>query len=585
VVAGGLAALFSWQSWINPFVDGGRELAVPARLADGARLYRDVVFYYGPVGPWVNAIALRLFGRHFGVLEAVGLLLTVVLFVSLYRLTARAGSPLSACVATTLAAALCVGAPNGGAFLFPYSFGALFALSGGFLCLSSFAAGSPVLAATGLSLALAAKPEIGAAAAMILLVSLWRATNRRAATRRTLGVVVWGCGIAAILYGVAFAGLSREHLFPQGPLTLLAPPAEWRRVYAIVSGLEDPARSLESIATALFLAVVILAGAGVVAAAASRGRALRRIVAGVWALVLLLSIVFLATPRGAAIDDRLPPLLAPMPLAAAAAALLLLRAPLDEVRRSRFLLFGFSACVGTRVLLGLAYGAVTTPYSIFAVPGLAATAAVLTLDGLSSRLAHPAVFRRAAAAVFLALALTALLRQRRFHPPWGALPVETAAGTLRLPAEKAAVLGAALRDLEARARPGDELAGFPEAGFFHFVTGLSNPLRQDQVLPGHLDREGETLASRLLEQRRPRFVLLLNQPAPAFGRVAFGRDYAVRLWAAVLRGWAPVAAFGDPRPDVPVGSESFFIRIYEPGPPRPARDVEPSTGRAVEPGA
>ena len=64
-LAGVASALLSWNRWIRPFVDGSRELQVPARLADGERLYRDVSYYYGPAAPWINGAALEIFGRRF----------------------------------------------------------------------------------------------------------------------------------------------------------------------------------------------------------------------------------------------------------------------------------------------------------------------------------------------------------------------------------------------------------------------------------------------------------------------------------------------------------------------------------------
>ncbi len=59
LLAGGLSIAATLRSWINPFVDSSREMNVPARLAEGERLYRDVVYYYGPAGPWINAAALN----------------------------------------------------------------------------------------------------------------------------------------------------------------------------------------------------------------------------------------------------------------------------------------------------------------------------------------------------------------------------------------------------------------------------------------------------------------------------------------------------------------------------------------------
>jgi hypothetical protein len=135
VLAGVLSAWASWRTWILRFVDSSREMNVSARLVAGERLYRDVVYYYGPAGPWINAAAVAAFGRRFASLEVVGPVAAAVLFASL-----RAGTRLSAIAAFVWAAALAIGAPNGGSSLFPYSFGALDAFAGAFVALPAAAA-------------------------------------------------------------------------------------------------------------------------------------------------------------------------------------------------------------------------------------------------------------------------------------------------------------------------------------------------------------------------------------------------------------------------------------------------------------
>src|ERR1700674_3486977 len=140
VIAGIVAIAVSWQSWIDPLVDSGREMDVPWRLLQGERLYRDITYYYGPIGPWVNALELRLFGNVWLSLELVCTAVSAVIFLLLFRLTRRAGGLLSAATATTLAAAVCMAAPRGGAFVFPYSSSGLFALAGGLLALDAAAA-------------------------------------------------------------------------------------------------------------------------------------------------------------------------------------------------------------------------------------------------------------------------------------------------------------------------------------------------------------------------------------------------------------------------------------------------------------
>src|SRR5438445_5034294 len=98
-LAGALSAWASWRTWILPFVDSSREMNVPARLVDGERIYRDVVYYYGPAGPWANAAAIAAFGRRFVALEVAGLVAAAILFASLAYLSSRAGSRLSAIAA------------------------------------------------------------------------------------------------------------------------------------------------------------------------------------------------------------------------------------------------------------------------------------------------------------------------------------------------------------------------------------------------------------------------------------------------------------------------------------------------------
>ena len=552
---------------------------VPARVASGDRLYRDVVHYYGPVGPWIEAAALRIFGRRLEVLEALGLLAAVLLFVSLWRLTARAGNAVAATLAATWAAALCLGAPNGGSFLFPYAFDALFAIAGGFFGLM-LAAEPPTAArsagaAAGIALALSAKPEVGAAALVGLLAAAARDRGTPRA-RAAVRIAAAGAGAAAALWIAAVAGLPRSALFPEGPGALFAPPAEWRAVYRAISGLADPAGGLSAVATALFLDAALLAA---ILLAARAAVAAPRAAAAGWAALVAAATAGLARPW-AGVEDRLPTLLAPMPLAAAAGALWLLREPFDEARRARFLLYAFTAALASRVVLGVHYGAVTTPYAILAVPGLAATAAVLALETLPARTRFPAAFRRAAAVVFLAVAALAVVRWRRLLPPSSAAPVRTRAGSLLLPRERAAALDGALSYLAAAARPGDSLSGFPEAGFVNFVTGLRNPLREEQILPGHLDAASERRVVDRIESDRtgPRFVVLVNQGAPAFGAVAFGRDYAVEIWRAVERRYRLAATFGPGPPDASVGDPRFFIRVYERAPPAAASGAEREPG-------
>ncbi|HEX5854598.1 MAG TPA: hypothetical protein VFZ57_03180, partial [Thermoanaerobaculia bacterium] len=421
------------------------------------------------------------------------------------------------------------------------------------------------LGSAGLGLALAAKPEIGAAAALVLLVAGLRGQQSWEQKKPMFGIVLFGALTATALYAVAFAGVRWSDLSPEGPFALFSPPEPWRHVYRILSGLATPEESLRSAATSLFLDLLIVAAALAVARLATRPRGPVELA---WILAVAAAVAFFGFGPGTVLDDRLPPLLSPLPLLSAAAALALLRAPLDRVGHARWLLYGFSAAVATRLLLGLRYGAITTPYSILAFPGLAASAAVLTLDQLADRFPARRMARRFLAVVFVAFAAVALARWQRLQAS-GRDRVVTSGGALRLRSDRAVAVAGTLRFLAAHSRPGDTLSGFPESGgFFNFVTQLRNPLRQEQVLPGHLDPAGEERLIRRIETGGPRFILVANRPTPEFGAARFGIDYAAGVWSEIERRYSIRATFGPAPPEAVIGSPLFFIHLYERNDPR-----------------
>jgi hypothetical protein len=664
----------NWLRWINPFVDSGREMNVPARLAAGERLYRDIVFYYGPAGPWLQALVLRAAGgaaRVAGLprspspfaapaaavaagpswlpLEIACLALAAAILFLLYRLAA-AGGPRSALAATALAAAFCVGAPHGGAFIFPYSASSLYALAGALLALTA-SLGRPgwrrrALVGGGLALALAARAEIGAATALILLIATVRfrpglspetvpgvadrpgaapgamphdaaprdapsreapaAAPRAAAPLLTAEVLAGvadlslGAAAALAIYVAAFAGVSWHLLLAQGPLThALAMPPEWKDLYGSVSGLARLDRSLPKLAWGLALEALVLVVCAWPARAifpagrpaggrpsapsaptassapsgwpAGRARLLPRLVFAAAVVAGVAAFGWwggpLRWPSGRIADD-LPPVLFPLPLVAAAATLAALRRPLTDRGRARFMLFALAAALGSRVVLGCKIGPEMFAYCALPLPLLLATAGVLGADLLAPRLRDPGGFRFRFAV--LAVALAGLYLFRLGALAWGPhiVPLDTPGGSLRLPWKEANAIAGTLDYLAGRARPGDRLASFPEAGFFNFVTGLPNPMREEEIFPGVLDGGREAEATARLLASRPRFVLLANRPTPEFGPRAFGDDYATSFWSAVEDHYSLAATFGNAAEGAPIGARRFFIRIFELDPAR-----------------
>jgi hypothetical protein len=579
LLAGAAALAVSWQCWINPLVDSGRDLDVAWRLALGERLYRDVTFYYGPFGPWLDCLALNLLGYRFLSLEILCLALAAGSLGLLFALTRRAGSFSSALFATALAAAFCLGAPNGGAFIFPYSSSSLLALCGALVALLATSGGGPDgpaartsswarrgLAAGGLALALGARLEVGMAAAAVLVAAALGSPNRRGALREALAAVAGGCLAAGAAYGLACAGLPLQDVVADGPLKhFLGLPPEWRALYWHVLGLERPRVTVERFAGALLLDGLILWACARFALPHRRQEGDGRAARPPWfALAVALCFVAYGASRWCVDAQNLPPVVMPLPaIAAVAAAATALRSPLAGRERDRFLLFGFSAALAARVAFGLTVGPRMSPYAALPLPALLASATVMAWDLLAPRLGAPAVFRRRLAAILTLFAALFLYRLQRLDQAPRRVRLSTPAGTLRLPEPEAAAIGEALDFLNRHARSGETLAAFPEGGFFNFVSGLRSPLRQDQIFPGVLDVRRESAAAERLVAGRPRYVLLLNRPTAEYGPTSFGLDYATRLWREVERHYALHAVFGLAQGDAPVGAKPFFIRLYE----------------------
>ncbi len=559
----------TWMSWLSPTIDTGRELNIPARIAQGERLYRDVACFYGPVPVWLHAAAYRVFG--FDVRTPLALLLPSALLTmaSLYSLARRAAGQAAAFWGMAWAISIVLVAPNNAALVFPYSFGAAHSLAFSTAALALVTRpgiGNRALAGCAFlwGLALASRPEypiasIGAAA---LTLAKGRLPFPRVPARFVAAVAA-SCGLALGLYGWALRGLPLSTTTLDGPLVLLSPPAEWRNVYRLVSGLGDVSGSLNGMATAAFLALLTALVVVTFARLAERLPKLGSTMAvAVFAALAFASVWALTrTEIGQRLDRDLPPLLRAAPPGVLLGALAVklrssARAKDSKATGALVALLAFSGLSALRVPLFVTYGFTITPYSSMVLPGLAVAAAVGAFHSLPQR-------RGLLAVVFASLVTLQANRIVQTTPSTRFAKVNTPRGPLRLPRDKAQTFQEAIDFLSRESRLGDSLAGFPEAAFFNFAMNLPNPLRQDQIFPGHLDRPAEDAAIARLHTRRPRFILLVNQESAGFGPVSFGRDYAQRLWQAVEAGYRPVRHFGKGPKDQKVGFGPFFIRIYQ----------------------
>jgi len=175
----------TWAAWGDLTIDSGHEMYVPAMLAAGKMLYRDVWFMYPPAAPYFNSCLFQVFGIHLNVLYWAGSLAALVSAIFLYLAGMSLGSWV---IGWTAGAVVLIQAFGQGLFCFPlpYSFSAVYGCLASclFLWLIVEAIRSGRLtwmfgAGTAASLALLLKLEFGFACYGTLLMVIVADTLRR----------------------------------------------------------------------------------------------------------------------------------------------------------------------------------------------------------------------------------------------------------------------------------------------------------------------------------------------------------------------------------------------------------------------
>jgi hypothetical protein len=197
----------TWAAWGNLTIDSGHEMYIPAMLAEGKLLYRDVWYMFGPAAPYFTSYLFRLFGVQLNVLYWAGSLSALGSAIFLYLLGMRLSSWLVGWTAGTVVL-LEAFQPSLFCFPLPYASATVYACLIGCLFLwlvinASISMGWPWMFGAGMAagVALLLKPEFGVAcfitlgllvAIRIFLRPAWRLIAR---------------DVLAILPGIAICGL------------------------------------------------------------------------------------------------------------------------------------------------------------------------------------------------------------------------------------------------------------------------------------------------------------------------------------------------------------------------------------------
>jgi hypothetical protein len=249
LIVAALAFAQSYQRWLDPIIDTGRDLYIPEQLAHGARLYRDIRYQYPPLTPYLLTAITTVIGHSLASYTAMGLLQSIAVAVALWVIGRRTAGAIGGFVATLffIALSFCGASTWGANFLFPYSYGATIGMAFLVTSLALFICERPAWALVALFAATWCKVEYGIAAVVIIAILV---VGRRISIRHAAAFVIAEAltVTAALLYFPQF----RENVFAEA----LTRGESARQFFRGVSGLAD---WRENLGTA------VLASAGIAA--------------------------------------------------------------------------------------------------------------------------------------------------------------------------------------------------------------------------------------------------------------------------------------------------------------------------------
>ena len=75
----------SWRKWPDLVIDFGEQVYIAWRLAEGEVLYRDIIYFYGPLSSYFHSLLFKIFGTGFMVLVVFNILLILFLTTLIYH--------------------------------------------------------------------------------------------------------------------------------------------------------------------------------------------------------------------------------------------------------------------------------------------------------------------------------------------------------------------------------------------------------------------------------------------------------------------------------------------------------------------
>jgi hypothetical protein len=556
----------TWATWGSLSIDSGREMYVPAALAEGKMLYRDVWYLYGPAGPYINSFLFRVFGTHLNVLYWAGSLSALGCAAILYSVALRFSSWI---VGWTVAAIVLFEAFESGIFNYPlpYSFASVYGSLAACLFLwcalnasDSVGLGWMFAAATAAAVALLCKVEFGAACyATLALVILARWLRSRDWMRVAKDFAACLPGIFAFTlvagWMVSIAGFE---FITQENLPVSWPTSYFLRTYGKLwlkstgMTIDGHAILLAALRTVLLAAIVL----GFRQLLRRTRSDLRQVF--VLAVLLVVASAFVAgflPPPAEKIFRWIffpPDMVLYVGIAALACCWHFWKQDPSERGAALPVLLTFSSLLGVRILLGMNFSGYPIYYN-----GAAILSFLLLAPSIVAATSCASRFQKEAL-VCCACLTAAMLPAGLLSNPYRLVPLATARGTMKVPPSAAASYQAAIAFMKEKAATGDSVLSVPEDTSLYFFSAVDCPTRTYAFTPGMVapGKMTDALIGEI-ERKQVRYLLWSDRKFPEYGAPEFGKDFDQELAAYFQSHYRPV------RPLVAAEAQAWNAVIWE----------------------
>ncbi|MCL2639787.1 MAG: glycosyltransferase family 39 protein [Phycisphaerales bacterium] len=573
----------TWNGWIAPLSDFGRELYVPWKLAEGSVLYRDITSFYGPLSPLANALFFRLFGPNILTLMLVNCIVLAMATFFLHEIIRTISTRFTAAIVCMFFLAVFGFSrllPDANfCFIAPYSHEAThgFTLSLAaiycFICYVRSLRGFWI-AAVGLCVGLVflTKPE-----SFIALIGFLTFATTLKALRGSVVVghhsqkspsnslcraanllLLAGFAIlpitAAVIYLAIHMPLSMAWHGTLGSWTFLAnSTVTGGKFFRDCMGFDAPLAHLTQTVKTAGIFLMLIGPATLMSFFLPDGRLARRALGcalGIASIILIRTFgpTFPWTSLGSLL------LLGSLALAICQ-TIVLIQNRNDPTLRTKLVLTVFAMLMLLKMLLA------TRVYHYGFILGvMAASMLVVSLvDWLPSALERHNkcgwIFRGAALAILVSLGVRCATASYANLPDPHHLMGQ---GKNQLRAHNAAVYQDMLQFMQTQIPADRTLLVLPEGAILNFLSRRQNPLPYITFLPSDLDMFTEPRLLESLQHHRPDYIALTHRSSPEFGPASFGFDYATSISTWITANYSQLHLSGS----LPYTSANFGILLF-----------------------